>query len=206
MAAGSRHQVECGHLARSTVAAETIVSEEVASDAYAPVTVLRMLLLMDRDDDNWRRTDQLMDHLEEVGVHPDEWRWYEDKVISFIRTDLRLGDRYSSEDIRHVIGLLNVNAVCLQFPKMIGAPCTEVGKGCYPIFAIMSHHCVCNARYFVNPATFNMFVRARVNIKAGEEITVQYLSALRGTHRYQVLREPPKILFLLELVQKQNLS
>ena len=73
---------------------------------------------------------------------------------------------------------------------MIGAPCTEVGKGCYPIFAIMSHHCICNARYFVDPATFNMFVRARVGIRAGEEVTVQYLSALKGTHRRrQKIRE-----------------
>ena len=59
-----------------------------------------------------------------------------------------------------------------------------MGKGCYPIFAIMSHHCICNARYFVDPRTFNMYVRARVAIKAGEEITVQYLSALNGTHRW----------------------
>ena len=48
----------------------------------------------------------------------------------------------------------------------------------------MSHHCICNARYFVDPRTFNMYVRARVAIKAGEEITVQYLSALNGTHRW----------------------
>ena len=106
--------------------------------------------------------------------------------MSFIRNDLKLGARFSEDDIKHAIGLMNVNAVCLQFPKMIGAPCTEVGKGCYPIFAIMSHHCICNARYFVDPATFNMFVRARVAIKAGEEITVQYLSALKGTHRYKI--------------------
>ena len=66
---------------------------------------------------------------------------------------------------------------------MIGCPSTEVGKGCYPIFAIMSHHCICNARYFVDPNTFNMYVRARVTIQAGEELTVQYLSALNGTHR-----------------------
>jgi hypothetical protein len=64
-----------------------------------------------------------------------------------------------------LVGLLNVNAVCLQFPKVVGHPNTEVGKGVYPIFAIMSHECVCNARYVVDPATFNMYVRARTNIK-----------------------------------------
>ena len=172
---------ECGLLARAELREE--IRAEVASPAYAPVTILRLLLLKDKDSDGWFRTNQLMDHLEDTGPCPEEWTWYNDKILRHIRQSLGLGDSYSDEDIRHVIGLINVNAVCLQFPKMIGAPCTEVGKGCYPIFAIMSHHCICNARYFVNPETFNMFVRARVAIKAGEEITVQYLSALRGTHK-----------------------
>ena len=182
-AAGPRHAAECRYLAENTAKAETIRSEEMSA-AYAHVTILRMLLLMEAKDDGWFRTNQLMDHLEETGSSPEEWSWYNRTIISFIRNDLKLGARFSEEDIKHAIGLMNVNAVCLQFPKMIGAPCTEVGKGCYPIFAIMSHHCICNARYFVDPATFNMFVRARVAIKAGEEITVQYLSALKGTHRY----------------------
>ena len=36
--------------------------------------------------------------------------------------------RFSASAIRHAIGLLNVNAVCLQFPKICGAPCTEASK------------------------------------------------------------------------------
>ena len=55
-----------------------------------------------------------------------QWDWYNRKIISFIRRDLGLASVYSEADIRHVIGLINVNAVCLQFPKMIGAPSTEV--------------------------------------------------------------------------------
>ena len=59
-----------------------------------------------------------------------QWDWYNRKIISFIRRDLGLASVYSEADIRHVIGLINVNAVCLQFPKMIGAPSTEVCRGC----------------------------------------------------------------------------
>jgi len=177
-AEGARHQAECKLLAGQE------------HPTYAPVTPLRMLLLQEGGGDRWLRTNQLMDHLEDSGEHPEEWEWYDKEVRDTLRDTLHLGDRYSASDIRHAIGLLNVNAVCLQFPKICGAPCTEVGKGCYPIFAIMSHHCVCNARYFVNPATFNMYVRARVHIKAGEELTVQYLSALNGNHRRrQKIRE-----------------
>ncbi len=51
------------------------------------------------------------------------------------------------------------------------------------MFALMSHQCVCNARYSLHPSTLSMHVRARKRIQAGEEITVQYLSALSGNHR-----------------------
>ena len=66
-------------------------------------------------------------------------------------------------------------------------PQMPVGKGLYPIFAIMSHHCVCNARYMINPNSdgggFAMYVRARRSIRKGEEISVQYLSALYGNFK-----------------------
>jgi len=64
------------------------------------------------------------------------------------------------------------------------------GKGLYPIFAIMSHYCICNARYTLNPKTLAMYVRARSNIRKGEEISVQYLSALCGNFkRRQKIRD-----------------
>ena len=178
---GARHRQECEILSRDLERTK-LTSENIPSHGYAHVTPLRMLLLMESGD-KWSRTNQLMDHLEEKDVHPDEWSWYETHIVDFLRKDLKLASRFSNDEIKHAIGLLNVNAVWLQFPKMIGCPSTEVGKGCYPIFAIMSHHCICNARYFVDPNTFNMYVRARVTIQAGEELTVQYLSALNGTHR-----------------------
>ena len=182
---GDRHNRECHLLATSTTRQDNI-SQDQLNIAYSHITILRMLLLMQENGDQWLRTNQLMDHLEESHVHPEEWRWYQQEIIQFIRQDLGLAEKFSEDDIRHVIGLLNVNAVCLQFPKTIGAPSTEVGKGCYPIFAIMSHHCICNSRYFVDPQTFQMLVRARVSIKCGEELTVQYLSALNGTHRSHI--------------------
>ena len=116
-AAGSRHAAECKYLSRNTGLAETISSEEM-SVAYAHVTILRMLLLMRRGDDDWFRTNQLMDHLETTEDNPKEWTWYNQNVISYIRDVMKLGDMFTENDIRHAIGLLNVNAVCLQFPKV----------------------------------------------------------------------------------------
>ena len=51
-AAGPRHAAECRYLAENTAKAETIRSEEMSA-AYAHVTILRMLLLMEAKDDGW---------------------------------------------------------------------------------------------------------------------------------------------------------
>ena len=50
--------------------------------------------------------------------------------------------RFSGSAIRHAIGLLNVNAVCLQFPKICGAPCTEASPHIciFASLTINSHH------------------------------------------------------------------
>jgi hypothetical protein len=96
--------------------------------------------------------------------------------------------------LRHrAVGLLNVNTVALHFPKTsnnfsVNESHQPSGKGLYPIFAIMSHYCICNARYMINPnskagAGFDMYVRARRPIRKGEEISVQYLSALYGNFK-----------------------
>ena len=97
-----------------------------------------------------------------------------------------------SIQVRRAVGLLNVNAVALHFPRMASRMSMAVdnqmpvGKGLYPIFAIMSHYCICNARYMINPSDsggFEMYVRARKPIRKGEEISVQYLSALYGNFK-----------------------
>merc|ERR1712223_552366 len=80
------------------------------------------------------------------------------------------------------IGLINVNAVALKFPMNATTKAPE-GKGLYPIFAIGSHYCICNARYTLDPTTRIMYVRARALIPMGMEISVQYLSALYGNSK-----------------------
>ena len=74
---------------------------------------------------------------------------YDKEVRDTLQDTVHLGDRYtlyvhttfvtvtftitrfSGSAIRHAIGLLNVNAVCLQFPKICGAPCTEASAHIY---------------------------------------------------------------------------
>ena len=173
-------------------------SDGAETSLYSLVTPLRLLLLEDSGGDQWRRTDTLMDHrVERRSSAAGEWEWYQRNVCAGLREGLGMAaDRgWTEERVHRAVGILNVNAVALKFANGGGGGGSRVtssstmqqqpvGKGLYPIFAIMSHQCVCNARYTLDPRgsprRMEMRVRARRRIAKGEEITVQYLSALQG--------------------------
>ena len=127
--------------------------------------------------------------------------------MNYFLHDLGLLGRFTPAQIHRAIGLINVNAVALKFPMNSSGNLTPgnimahdvidgmvvtsfrfigdapEGKGLYPIFAIGSHYCICNSRYTLDPKSRNMYVRARALIPLGEEISVQYLSALYGNFK-----------------------
>ncbi|CAB4061520.1 RNF144 [Lepeophtheirus salmonis] len=178
-----------------------ILSKKDWSRSFIPyplITPLRLLLKMEMETDDWNRANQLMDHYKERSSDKEDWDWYQNHVVNVLRNDLGLNNRFSEKEIHRAIGLMNVNAVALQFPKFSSSSSfaegskvqDKVGKGLFPIFAIMSHYCVCNARYQIHPKNMKMYVRARGFIKKGEEISVQYLSALYGNFiRRRKIRE-----------------
>ena len=53
------------------------------------------------------------------------------------------------------------------YPYILASLTAADGKGLYPIFAIASHYCICNARYTLDPKTKNMYLRARSLIRLG---------------------------------------
>ncbi|TRY62157.1 hypothetical protein TCAL_03700 [Tigriopus californicus] len=185
---GSMHQDECLILGRCLDRPEAlqIKGPEHETNAYSIITPLRTLLLKESGTDAWQRTDELMDHHQERRQNLEEWTWYQKNVVDFIRHNLGL-TQFSEVDVHRAIGILNVNAVTLQYPRKSGGGANpkdvKKGKGIYPIFAIMSHYCICNARYTIDPKTSEMYVRARRPIMRGEELSVQYLSALSGTFK-----------------------
>ena len=133
--------------------------------------------------------------------------WYEKYIVNYLLHNLQLSDRFTNAQVHHAIGLINVNAVALKYPMNTERKISHIilhwvlflpfvdnitsttvhksidGKGLYPIFAIGSHYCICNARYTLDPNSQNMYVRARSLIRLGEEISVQYLSALYGNFK-----------------------
>ena len=137
----------------------------------------------------------------------EDWMWYEKYIVNYLLHNLQLSDRFTNAQVHHAIGLINVNAVALKYPMNTERKISHIifhwvlflpfvdtntsttvhksidGKGLYPIFAIGSHYCICNARYTLDPKTQKMYVRARSLIRLGEEISVQYLSALYGNFK-----------------------
>merc|ERR1719402_1249550 len=125
---GPRHRSECEVLGRSQDRQNQLDGNN-KTNAYAMVTPLRVLQLMQQGGDKWFRTNQLMDHLERK--EEGEWDWYQENIVNFLLSELRLGSEFTESDVHRAIGLLNVNAVCLQFPQSRGARNIEIGKGIY---------------------------------------------------------------------------
>ncbi len=73
-------------------------SDGDTSNAYSVITPLRTLLLQQAGGDHWRRSDQLMDHLEDRSL--EEWEWYEKYIVNFISEDLKCGDSFTKDQIR----------------------------------------------------------------------------------------------------------
>ena len=96
----------------------------------------------------------------------------------------------SEEDLHRLAGIFGINAVTIGNHK--GA---LYGKGLYPIFSIVNHNCVGNAKFKIDTNSWMITVKAQQAIKKGEEISVQYLSTILGTHkRRKRLKSKAKVL------------
>lgn len=147
---------------------------------YGCVSVLRLLTLRDTEPESWARVQLLMDHDDERRKEEEYWRMFQANVVDYLRIKGGLADTYSEEEIHRAIGILRTNAFQVEHPYM--AAVGTSGKAIYPTFSFLSHCCLANARYAVmNDDT--LVLRAQVDIKAGEEITIQYISFIFGNTR-----------------------
>ena len=71
-------------------------------------------------------------------------------------------------EIARLSGIKAVNACSL-------AQCGLEGTALYPVYPLMNSYCYCNTMYTIHPDTKLMEVRAKVNIRRGEEITTRYV-------------------------------
>ena len=81
----------------------------------------------------------------------------------------------SEADVLHAVGVLQTNTVSLAAPGQRHGLYTAL----YPTFSFLSHSCVCNAKFNV-ARDRSLQLTAQTAIRAGEEITIQYMSPLLG--------------------------
>jgi len=89
-------------------------------------------------------------------------------VSDHIRVRGGLGELYSQQEVLRAGGILRTNSLTV-----------EGGKAIYPTFSFLSHSCVANGRYVVMDDN-KVELRAKVDIKEGEEITIQYITFIFG--------------------------
>ena len=81
----------------------------------------------------------MMDHVEEKRHEP-HWQEVEENVVRYICSGLALGNRFSPEEVNHVVGVLEVNAFEVETDE------GHLARGLYPLTALMSHECLSNTR------------------------------------------------------------
>ena len=134
--------------------------------SYNAIMVLRLLWLRENQPDTWDLIDILMDHREEntLRISPAE-----ENVITFIRHHCNLS-QFSRADIIHVMGIIDTNAYIIGENQSRNVDI----QGLFPTTSIINHSCQPSTLCFATE-DFSMVCRALVDIKAGEEITTNYL-------------------------------
>lgn len=186
---GPRHRPECQMFAAMEPKVELKQYHKAPSASnstgricheFGCITVLRLLALRDSAPDSWARVQLLMDHDGERRKELDYWQMFQKNVVEYIRIKGGLAETYSEEEIHRAIGILRTNAFQVEHPYM--AAVGTDGKAIYPTFSFLSHSCVARGRYVVLPDD-TLQLRAQVDILAGEEITISYISFLFGNTR-----------------------
>eukprot|EP00092_Neocalanus_flemingeri_P012330 GFUD01013291.1.p1 GENE.GFUD01013291.1~~GFUD01013291.1.p1 ORF type:complete len:467 (+),score=105.34 GFUD01013291.1:105-1505(+) len=158
----SVHTQECGVLQ-----GEHQDREDSGGVNYQIVAVIRLLSVRETDSQVWAQIDELMDHEEERRQDVGEWKMSQRDVVDVIK---RLKNEVDDDLIHRLIGLLSINCVGVSLKKE-----RIQGRALYPLLSLVSHSCVANARYAVNPEDFSVVLRAKRDILEGEEITINYL-------------------------------
>ena len=194
---GNYHTEECQILARAAV---NITDLESLDTNYSAITVLRLLLLLEREreaealggnvgGDEGEGEDYLLCLAETLLHHneerrlaqPEVWQFEEELMVHFLQETCQLAGRFSSQEIHAANGRIMMNATSLELPEEgFGR-----GAGLFPVYAMMNTSCRNNTKSRVMP-DHRVEIRAKTRIRPGEEITNEYLRPETST----LLRRP----------------
>ena len=147
---------------------------------YSCVSIIRVLLLKQNNQQGWALIENMMDHWDE--------RSEDEKVVNAIKVTThlvrkRLGLSWVTQgDVEHVYGVLKTNAVDIHDGR---------GQALFPqSVCIMSHSCTANLEPVLDP-TENISFRAKRTILQGEELTIRYCDFIESKYniRSQIAKE-----------------
>ncbi|EDV44517.1 uncharacterized protein Dana_GF20287 [Drosophila ananassae] len=163
---GERRAVAAGLLTDRTGPAEV-------RDLYELVMIVRILLLRQRDPEQFAAIERMESHTEERRKNQVLWQHYEQKVVQRLREVWQLED-LQPEQIHQVCGILDVN-------------CFEIGQNgakartLYPSAFLLAHDCSPNTAHTDHPESYAIILRTSRRVREREALTLSYAYTLQGT-------------------------
>jgi len=145
---------------------------------YEVITILRCLYLKQSFDAKWKKLKELEPH-EEARKKNGKYDRDVATMVRVIREFLKIPETtFTTQEILDVCGVLNVNAH--EVPTT-PTPC----QGLYANISILEHSCINNAsKHFDGDS--RVVIRAAINIKKGEHISINYSDPMWGTANRQL--------------------
>ena len=176
---GPTHYNECQVLRTLKQKISVKNYQDSESPIYQCITPLRLLMKKNTHPKWFRRLVFLMDHKEEREQETNMWNEHQKNVVDFLLSTCSLN--FTKEDVMWAIGLLKTNSI------MFG---DEKSRALFPIFSLINHSCVANAKHTIYIKNRRISVQAQTDIKQGEEIVINYTTFIMGTapRRRKLLR------------------
>ena len=116
------------------------------------ITVLRILLLRDSEPERWQIIDRMMDHEKEHKAKIENWEFYKEKVVDFIRIKCDLESKFTEDEVFHVLGVLDVNSVRIHAETQMQVK--MLFSNYYPLMCIMKTFDICRTYLHIESSIF----------------------------------------------------
>jgi len=145
---------------------------------YEVVTILRCLHLKQTSEQKWKKLRELEPH-EDARKKNGKYERDMSTMVRVIREFLKIPETtFSTQEIQDVCGILNVNAH--------EVPTTPTPtQALYANISILEHSCINNASKHFDGDN-RVVIRAAVNIKKGEHISINYSDPMWGSANRQL--------------------
>lgn len=166
--------VECELFTKENTAAPLTpdASPVKVKNLYELVLVVRILLQKEQNPELYGRIMVMESHLEMRQKNPELWSHYESNVVTYLRENWHLAERFTSEEIHTVCGILDVN--CFEIGQNLAK-----ARTLYPSAFLLAHDCCPNTSHTDDPETFDIILRTSRAVRKGEAITLSYAYTLQ---------------------------